>query len=1539
MKGKNDWGMIVYLFNDNDLVTVNLPVKVSGMYPIYIKDRLIANVSSKENKWILQVATEFMSNDFLTQSEIIPYKVCTITSNFGNEKFKFVVVPKYDSTSQVFNIQNEITVGNNPNCDVYYSYDNDPKNTQEIIKISPVKDKNNWNVQTNSNNIFVSGRRVKNSEKIFNGDYIFFYGLRIILVGSRVIINNPNNSVKMRIGNLQPRPKEEEYKHSPITNQQVKDDTPLFSKDDYFFKAPRFNFIIKEETVNIDEPPQPTPENDMPIILTVGPQLTMVCSSVISMISFLGSYMQGGATPFRFILSMGTMLVTIVGAILWPTLTRKFNNKRIRKREKKRQEKYMAYLQQKKKELDIIKTNQKNTILNNHPAANECLNIIERKSKELWQRSIDHEDFLSIRLGIGTVPTKLNIDIPKEQFSIENEDNLFTELKKIVDDSLNIKDVPISYTFTNQSINAIVGDPKLIKEFMDCVFLQMLTFHSYTDLKIVVFTKDPSKWEYLKIVPHCWDNQKSIRYFATTVEELSTIATDLEKTFDARVSDSDDVKLEDDGSENNSKKGFTDFRPYYLFFIDDMTSVRNVPLINKILHYKRNMGFSIIITSQSISTLPSETSDFICISKSDSAIMTSKINDNQKIFIADFNENDEIDVYKCAQMLANIPVLVEKEKYDMPSSLSFLELYNLGRVEQLNSISRWSNNNPVISLSVPIGIDQSGEIFKMDIHEKAYGPHGLVAGTTGSGKSEWIVTYILSLAVNFSPEEVQFVLIDYKGGGLAKSFENSELKIKLPHLAGTITNLDKSEIFRSIAAIDSELKRRQSIFNDAREKLKEGSMNIYKYQQYYRKGVLDKPLSHLLIICDEFAELKQQQPEFMEQLISTSRIGRSLGVHLILATQKPSGVVTDQIWSNSKFKVCLKVQDKSDSNEILKKPDAAFLKQTGAFYLQVGNDDYYNLGQSAWAGAKYYPSDVIKHKIDESIQYIDNIGRTIGFYEEKVEEKGESQGEELLNIVAYISDLSKQFTFKNSPLWLENIKERIILSDLYKKYNRNVQQIPRYTYNVAIGEYDEPRKQTQGLLQIDLSEGNVAIIGQNGSGIDNLISTIIWSSVCEHAPQEIAYYIIDFGAETLKKFAKFPHVGEVIFQDEMDKVAGILDLIIEEVDKRKEILSDYNGSFEYYNKVNEKKMSLIVMVINSFDIFTQEFAKLDEILTNLFRDAPKYGIVFIVSVNAPNALRQRQLQFFNHTIVMQLTDDSQYRSITNCRRGLIPKKTIGRGICKLDAQESDSYCEFQTAMIDIEERELETIKNYANKCVEYYKFKVKQLAKIPENVTSDDLSKFVTTLTDVPIGTNFYEKSIAKYNLLSQKLHLFTGKDIKSNMNFIYGLTTILSKIPNVKVRVVDMLDIFKKPIIDIKLFNEDIDVVFGALERDILTRTETQDYAVNIVLGVGQFKRKLSEGGIEIFQNILDKLPNSKKSIYIFIDDYDKLRTLKLEKWFEQIDTSTGLWLGTNFANQSIFTNKDVSSEDKKYDYDGLAYNISKGEYRVIKTVMDGED
>lgn len=1529
--------MIIYLFNDSFFTKVNLPSVINGMYSLNNKEELVANIISNEKNWMIELSSDFICNEINTSNNILSlYKIYNIQHNNGDPAYTIVAIPKYDTSSKLYDLKGGFTLGNNPNCDIYYPLDEVNNKTQEFIKVNKVNNSAFWQVETNSNKFLYNNSHIVNGTYIKNGDYIFFYGLKVIVIGSTIMINNPNNSVVVKSQVIAPRADEPDFVNQN-GDVEVKQDEPLFKKEDYFYKAPRFNFILETDQVDFDEPPGKIDENDeLPAIVVVGPQITMVMTSVLSMFSFMTIYSSGKNQLLRLILTLSITVSSILSAVLWPNISRRINKKRLRRLESKRVEKYGKYLESKKAELYNIKKKQLETLLQNHPSAADCSKIIKNKSKELWQRNIDHDDFLSIRVGLGTINTQLAINVPKEKFTIEDEDQLFTKMKQIVDDSLFINDAPITYSFTQQNISAIVGRNDLIKKFMDNVFLQIMTFHSYTDLKIVVFTKEPEKWDYLKIIPHCWDNQKVVRYFATTVEDFSVISSDLEKIFDARVANDETEKLEDNGEEDVSKKKFKDFRPYYLFFIDDISSIRNMTLINKILHYKRNMGFSIILTSDSISLLPSEASNFIAIGDHDSAILTSHINDNQRIFKADLS-NKDFNIKTCCKDIANIPIQVEKLRFELPTSLSFLETYNVGRVEQLNCISRWHDNNPVMSLAVPIGVDQSGEIFKMNIHEKAFGPHGLIAGTTGSGKSEWIVTLILALAVNFSPEEVQFVIIDYKGGGLAMSFENSKLGIKLPHIAGKITNLEKSEMFRTIAAIESELTRRQRIFNEAREKLKEGSMNIYKYQDYYRKGMVDEPLSHLLIICDEFAELKQQQPDFMDQLISTSRIGRSLGIHLILATQKPSGVVNDQIWSNSRFKVCLKVQDKSDSNEILKKPDAAYLKQVGSFYIQVGNDDYYSLGQAAWAGAKYKPSNVIKHEIDDSIVYIDNIGRVLGSYKEHVDEVVEDQGEELLNIVSYIFNSSKQLPLKNKPLWLDNIPSKIYLNDLIKKYNH--QKSGPYIFNVLIGEYDEPRMQKQGPLYIDLEKGNVAIIGQNNSGIDQVISTIIFSIMTEHNPHEIALYIIDFGAETMKKFSRFPHVGEVLFQEDVDNISNLLNMIVEEMEKRKDLLSDYNGSYEYYNKVSKEKLQLITVVINSYDIFLETFGNLEDVMTNFFRDALKYGIVFIVSVNSPSALRYRVVQYFEHMLVLGLNDDSQYRDITGCRRNLIPMKVPGRGICKVDYLDSDSFAEFQTASIIEDEKELEFLRLYADKCIDYYKYKVKQLAKIPDDVTSADLIKYIADLSNVPIGYDYYKKDVARYNFLSQKMHIISCSNIKDNIEFIYGLVSIISNIPSVNVRVIDFSKIFEKLIIDIKLFNSDLDVVTAALENDVLTRTESQDYAVNIIVGVGSFKSVLSEGGQEIFDNLFKNITSSHKSIYVLIDNYESIRNLKFESWFDQIDLSNGIWVGQDFDIQSLFTTNVMSQDDKKLQFKGIGYTIESGTYNPVKVVMDGDD
>ena len=1522
--------MIVYIYNDMFFNKVNLPIKISGVYPLYINERIfLGNVEEKNGKWTFSIS----DNVDFDGKEVEDIDVDTsfvLVDKVTKFKYHLYVTQTYNETPLKYTMMSDkITIGCKDQCDIIYPFE-EIENKDEIITITC--ENNKLQLDTDSRFVFVCDDRY-NKKTIYAGDYLFYYGLKIIFIGKELIMNNPNNMIKVNQTNLNVMQRFDE----PINefDAHADEDVPLFSKQDYYFKAPRFYSKMAEEEVNIQEPPAPEQQEDTPLILSVGPQLTMLCTSSISIINTVDTFMNGGTSEKKFYLALATALVTLISALLWPTLTKVMTKKLAKRKEKKRIQKYTEYLEKKKQEIRLIKNKQKQVLIESTPSLENCKLIVETRPRTLWQRNIEHDDFLDIRLGIGSVESKIRIRLPEEEFSIEDEDVLKTAVRDVVNESLTIEDVPLSLNMVQNNKIGIIGDAKLSKKFIDSLFLQIMTFHAYTELKIIVYTKEKDRWDYLKVLPHCWDNQKTIRYFATNLEELNNITSEIEKQFDNRVINDETVLNEDNGEREDVVDVYKNFKPYYLIFTDDINAIRHTSLLKKVISYKKNLGFTLLMLHDRLSTLPSETSTFINVEEGKSGLITNELTEeNQLQFNAEFCDN--IDVYECAQKLANIPIMVEKAKYELPSSLPFLEMYNVGKVEQLNILDRWENNNPVNSLAVPIGVDQQGELFKMDIHEKYHGPHGLVAGTTGSGKSEWIITYILSLAVNFHPDEVQFVLVDYKGGGLALSFENSELGIKLPHLAGTITNLDKSEIARSISSMESELKRRQAIFNAAREKLKEGSMNIYKYQQFYRKKMVDEPLSHLLIICDEFAELKQQQPEFMESLISISRIGRSLGVHLILATQKPSGVVNDQIWSNSKFKVCLKVQDKGESNEVLKKPDAAFLKQTGAFYLEVGNDDYYALGQSAWAGAKYYPSNFLKKKVDQSVQSIDNIGRVVNSYDlYENESPKESKGEQLINIVQYIDELSKKETIKGRQLWLKNVEAIQYLSNLTKKYDHKFE---KFKYNIAIGEYDEPRKQEQGLLEINLAKGNVAIIGQPGSGKENLISTLMWSSMIEHTPYEINYYVIDYGAETLKKFSKFPHVGEVLFQSEVDKVVDLIDLIMDELENRKNLFSDYNGSFEYYNKMSGKTLPLIGFVINGYDVFVEKIPKIADLFESLFRDAPRYGIIIICSVSSTTALRSRQLQYFNNVIMMQIQDETLYKATVNCRKELIPGKIFGRGICKI-AEDDDSYCEFQTALIAPDDVVYEYIKATANKLIDYYKFKAKQLAKIPDTVSSEDLAKYVETLDKVPIGYNFYEKDIAKYDFLSEKMHIITSKNVKNNIKFIYGLTSILSKHSNVKVRVVDMAKIFENPMLDIKLFNENFDVLFGALENDVLTRDETQDMAINIILGVGQFKKVLSKGGQEIFTNLFNNIIKSKKNIYILVDDYDKLRMLKLEPWYPNIDTTKGIWLGPGFDSQSMLSSNEVTQEDKKYTFEGLAYTIKDANYTVIKTLLDGDE
>jgi len=497
----------------------------------------------------------------------------------------------------------------------------------------------------------------------------------------------------------------------------------------------------------------------------------------------------------------------------------------------------------------------------------------------------------------------------------------------------------------------------------------------------------------------------------------------------------------------------------------------------------------------------------------------------------------------------------------IPNSVSFLELFKAREIGELDIVQRWQSNESAKSLAVPIGLKGKEDIVELNLHEKAHGPHGLLAGTTGSGKSEFLQTYILSLAVNFHPHEVAFLLIDYKGGGMAQPFKN------MPHLLGTITNIEGSKNFstRALASIKSELKRRQRLFDRYEVN------HINDYTDLYKQGMAEEPLPHLFLISDEFAELKSEEPEFIRELVSAARIGRSLGVHLILATQKPGGVIDDQIWSNARFKVALKVQDAADSKEILKNADAASITVTGRGYLQVGNNEVYELFQSAWSGAPYMEDT---YGAEDEVAIVTDLG-LIPLSDVSTQQTSSKQAEAEIDVVVQkIEKTQQELAIKklNSP-WLPPLKERLLRSEYTEKRDGVF----------PIGLIDEPEKQSQTVYNYQLmDDGNIGIFGSSGYGKSFTVMMLLLSLAERQSPEQLHYYIFDFGNGTLLPLRQLPHTADYFLMDQMRKIEKFMTIIKQEIARRKQLFQQREVSnIKMYNALSSEELPLIFITIDN----------------------------------------------------------------------------------------------------------------------------------------------------------------------------------------------------------------------------------------------------------------------------------------------------------------------------------------------------------------------
>ena len=1527
--------MKLYLADEEKLNSYSLPEKAEESFLFSYTSSItnievFFNIYAKNEKWYIKNNEDFIINDTNIDTPIDNFNYYTIKIKGNPNPLFLYTYPSYNEKYKNISTENieNISIGTDSSNSIVYQ---NPITAQKHVVIA--KENNNYYIESNpecKTNCYLNNRIV-NEKKILNlGDILFINNLKIIWMNNYIRLFIPQD-------NLSYSPNMVEIKNEEVDNEQylkyeMKENTEgLYKDDDYFFHKPRLSRSYEKEKVKIDGPTQKKDTDDVPFLFTLGTGATMVVTSIINLYTNITKYQKQEATKTELVIAIITAVAMLTFSFLLPKLMKMYNNYRNKKSDELRAKKYTEYLERKRAEINKILNYQKQSLYDNNPSSKECYDFVVGLKNRLWEKEITDFDFLTIRVGLGNINSSIEIDAPEQKFTLD-EDELIDKAIQLAESSKKLTSVPITVSLADNFVSSIICNFKNSEEYLNGIILQLLSLHNPKDLKIVLLTSEKNKhqWEYLKLTPHIYSDDKSIRYFATNEEEAKLVLKEIETIYNERK---DEIKnsTNEINEELETDNFYKNFSPYYLIITDNHRKYSNIEFLNKIMTFNKNIGFSLLLIGNSLKSLPNECRKYTYVTDKASCVFEKDYSkNNQTNFTTEVFEN--LDMYKVARELSGVPVQTLSEIYNLPNMVPFLEMYNVGNIEQLNILNKWASSNPITTLSCPIGVSPSGELFKLDLHEKAHGPHGLIAGSTGSGKSEFIITYLLSLAICYHPDEVQFVLIDYKGGGLAGAFENKETGIRVPHLSGTITNLDVSEMNRTLISINSELKRRQAKFNEVRDKLGESTIDIYKYQKYYREGLIDEPIPHLFIVSDEFAELKAQQPEFMDELISTARIGRSLGVHLILATQKPSGVVNDQIWSNSRFKVCLKVQTKADSNEMLKRPEAASIKETGRFYLQVGYDELFEMGQSAWAGANYIPTEKVIKKIDDSINFIDNTGNIIKSTNNIITTNTpkENKGDQLTNIVKYLCELAKKNNIKKQQLWLDSIPEEIYLFDVMNKYNYKPKA---YIIDAVIGEYDDPAKQKQGLLKVDLTNtGNLLIYGIPGSGKENALSTIITSICSKHSTDEVNIYILDYGAETLGKFKDFPQVSDTVFVDEIEKLNSFYNIITKEIQKRKNLFSEYHGSYTNYIKNSGKTLPNIIVIIHQFETMVDNPNLLYEKFINLFKEGPKFGITFIVTNSLASGIRMKILQLFPNKMTLKLSDDLDYRITVEAPKGLVPTNYFGRGLAKLD-----ETLEFQTAYITKQDEINKKISDITKTLKE---MKMKQAPKIPtlpDFLTVDNLINTNYNLSTIPVGISKNKLNIVTYDFEENFVPILSN-DLSSNIHFIYGLIELLKQIPNSKVRIIDVLKLYKN-VQGVDVYNKDFDTIIKQIKLEILDDNNLKRTNIFIIIGLGAFKNNVPTKTQRHFNDVFEGLKNYKKNKFIIYDDYNSYKSLEIENWFRlNVNQTSGIWLGENAGNQYSIKMPNLTLEEKKIMFNQIGYVVKNSSHTIIRYIVDKE-
>ncbi|MWA06029.1 type VII secretion protein EccCa [Actinomadura sp. LD22] len=1009
----------------------------------------------------------------------------------------------------------------------------------------------------------------------------------------------------------------------------------------------------------LESPPE-IPEMQSGGMQAVLTYLPMAVMPVMMGLMFVGG---GTKSPMMMISSGGMALA--MGGMMIGQLSRGSGERKFKLNGARRD--YFRYLSQVRRRVRRAAEQQRESLEWNSPAPDSLWSLV--MSARIWERRPADPDFGNVRIGAG--PQKLAVQlIPPETKPIEDLEPMTAgALRRFVRAHSTVPNLPVAVSLPSFARILPMGDIDAVRGMVRAMIAQLTAFHSPDDMRVSVCASPDAMphWDWVKWLPHSM--HPTVTDAAGPVRLMAGSLSELERMFGTEVKDR--ARFTPGLSQNDL--------PYHVVIVDGGAVTPDSQIGSDGIE-----GVCVIDLSGHVAPTSDNTMLRLRVAAEKMAML--RRDRTGKDVASSLGRPDQYSYVQAdglARQLAPLraSAAAGAELDALSAATTLTTLLGVPDPARIDPRQAWQPRAPRNRLRVPIGLDAEGRPIELDIKEAAqggYGPHGLCIGATGSGKSELLRTLVLGLAMTHSSEVLNFVLVDFKGGATFLGMDG------LQHVSAIITNLEDELplVDRMYDALHGEMVRRQEWLRQAGN-----YASLRDYEKAREQGAALKPMPTLFVVLDEFSELLSAKPDFAELFVMIGRLGRSLGVHLLLASQRLEEGKLRGLDTHLSYRIGLRTFSAMESRVVLGSPDAYELPQApGNGYLKIGTESLTRF-RAAYVSGAYRPEEegAAQNGQQGPRQLAQIVPFTPAYVQPRMQEQPQQQRQAKDDDGPQISlfDLVvKQLAGHGPPphqIWLPPLEDPSTLDQVLP----NLQHTPEFGFTTAgwdgrgqlhafAGIVDRPFDQRRDPMWLDLSgaAGHVGVAGAPQAGKSTLLRTLITSLALMHTPQEVQFYCLDFGGGSLAPLADLPHVGGVASRLDPDRVRRTVAEVSGLLEARERFFTERGiDSIATYRRLRATGQipgdgfGDVFLVVDNWLTVRQEFEAVEATITDLAARGLGYGIHVVAATNKWSEFRLTIRDLFGTKLELKLGDP--YESEMDRKLAAnVPEGRPGRGITR-----------------------------------------------------------------------------------------------------------------------------------------------------------------------------------------------------------------------------------------------------------------------------------